>query len=138
MADLEFVKNEEKYWEFIRELRTMDGVSHGFVEQGNITAEQQQEYMKQFNNNFYICLYKSEPAGYIGIIENDIRVATHPQFQGKGIGSFMVNGMMEIYPNAYAKVKIDNIASYNLFKKCGFKVNQFVSEKYYVLEKRAS
>ena len=133
MVDLELVPNEEKYWEFIRNLRIMKGITQGFVEQKDITVEQQQEYMKQFNNNFYICLYKSNPAGYIGIIENDIRVATHPQFQGKGIGSFMVNSVMEMHPDAYAKVKIDNIASYNLFKKCGFKVNQFVAEKYYVL-----
>ena len=133
MVDLEFVVNEEKYWEFIRELRVMKGITQGFVEQKDITVEQQRQYMKKFNNNFYICLYKSDPAGYIGIIENDIRVATHPQFQGKGIGSFMVNSVMEMYPDAYAKVKIDNIASYNLFKKCGFKVNQFVAEKYYVL-----
>jgi GNAT superfamily N-acetyltransferase len=138
VVDLEFVKSEEKYWEFIRKLRTMDGVTQGFIEQKDITTEQQQEYMKEFNNNFYICLYKGDPAGYIGIIENDIRVATHPQFQGKGIGSFMINRIIEIYPSAYAKVKIDNIASYNLFRKCGFKVNQFVAEKYYVLEKRAS
>ena len=137
MVDLELVPNEEKHWEFIRELRTMEGVSQGFVEQGSITAEQQQEYMKQFNNNFYICLYKSDPAGYIGIIENDIRVATHPRLQGKGVGSFMVNRVMEIHPNAYAKVKIDNVASYNLFKKCGFKVSQFVAERYYVLERHA-
>jgi GNAT superfamily N-acetyltransferase len=135
VVDLEFVKNEEKYWEFIRELRIMDGVTQGFIEQQGITFEQQQEYMKEFNNNFYICLYKSIPAGYIGNIENDIRVATHPRFQGKGIGSFMINRMIEIYPDAYAKVKINNIASYNLFKKCGFKVSQFVSEQYYILEK---
>ncbi len=48
---------------------------------------------------------KDNPIGYIGVIDNDIRVATHPDHQGKGVGSFMVNEIMKIHPNAFAKVK---------------------------------
>ncbi len=84
--------------------------------------------MKEFSNCFYICVYNGEPAGYIGIVNDDIRVATHPDFQGKGVGSFMVKEICKIYPNAVAKVKLDNKASLALFEKCGFKV------KYYLLE----
>lgn len=67
--------------------------------------------------------------GYIGVIDYDIRVATHPDFQGMGVASFMLNEVMKIHPKAVAKVKIENEASLRLFEKCGFK------KRYYLLEK---
>lgn len=126
--ELTLVNNEPKYWEFIRILRNLDGVRQGFIQQQEITYEQQQVYMEQFSDHFYICLYNNEPAGYIGIIDDDIRVATHPSFQNKGIATFMVNNLKKLFPNSIAKIKIDNKASLALFKKCGFKI------KYYLLE----
>ena len=53
----------------------------------------------------------------------------HPDFQGKGVGKFMINKLMELNPDAAAKVKVENEASMKLFKACGFK------KKYYILEK---
>ena len=125
---MELVKNNYTYWEFIRNLRNLEGVREGFIQQDFIEPEQHQEYMKNYSDYFYICLYNNEPVGYIGIIDDDIRVATHPNFQGKGIGSFMVKEICKMHPTAVAKVKINNDASLNLFKKCGFKI------KYYLLE----
>ena len=108
----------------------MDGVREGFIQQMIIEPSVHEEYMKQFSNCFYICLYDNKPAGYIGVINDDIRVATHPDFQGKGVGSFMVKEIHKMYPFAVAKVKIENKESLTLFKKCGFEV------KYYLLEKK--
>ena len=125
---MELVKNNYTYWEFVRNLRNLEGVREGFIQQAFIDPEQHQEYMKNYSDYFYICLYNNEPVGYIGIIDDDIRVATHPNFQGKGIGSFMVQEICKMHPTAVAKVKINNDASLNLFKKCGFKI------KYYLLE----
>ena len=125
---MELVKNSYLYWEFIRNLRNLEGVREGFIQQEIIPQEQQQAYMSQYNDYFYICLYKGEPAGYIGVIDDDIRVATHPDYQGKGIGSFMVKEIKKIQPSSVAKVKVDNKASLGLFKKCGFKI------KFYLLE----
>jgi GNAT superfamily N-acetyltransferase len=125
---VELVKNNYLYWEFIRNLRNLEGVREGFIQQEIITQEQQQAYMSQYNDYFYICLYKGKPAGYIGVIDNDIRVATHPDYQGKGVGSFMVKQIKKLQPSSVAKVKIDNKASLGLFKKCGFEI------KYYLLE----
>ena len=126
---MKLVKNKEEYWDFIRELRNMDGVRQGFIQQEYISEESHYRYMKENCNFFYICLNKGNPIGYIGVIEYDIRVATHPNFQGMGVASFMLNEVMKIHPKAAAKVKIENKASLRLFKKCGFK------EKYYILEK---
>jgi len=123
------IKNNKQYWEFIRELRNMDGVREGFVQQEYIEKEFHEAYMQAWGDCFFICLYKDEPAGYVGIINKDIRVATHPNFQGKGIATFMINTIMDYYPDSEAKVKIENEASLKLFEKCGFK------KKYYILEK---
>ena len=70
------------------------------------------------------------PIGYTGIIDDDIRVATHPGHQGRGVGKFMINEIMKINPQAFAKVKLENEASVKLFESCGFK------KKYYILEKQ--
>ena len=123
------VKNNYIYWEFIRNLRNLDGVREGFIEQDIIDPKNHQEYMKKYSDCFYICLIDEIPAGYVGIIEDDIRVATHPNFQGQGVGKFMINQIININPNAYAKVKIDNQASLRLFKACGFEKKYFLLEK---------
>ena len=65
---------------------------------------------------------------YVWLMD-DIRVATHPDFQGKGVGKFMIESLMEAHPLSFAKVKIDNEASLGLFESCGFK------RKYYILER---
>ena len=126
---MELVSCEERYWENIRQLRNMDGVRQGFIQQEEITPEQHRTYMKKNNNFFYICVDKDEFLGYTGVIDRDIRVATHPKHQKKGVASFMINEIMKIHPDAFAKVKIDNEASLRLFESCGFK------KKYYLLEK---
>jgi len=125
------VKNSPKYWEFIRTLRNMDGIREGFVQQELIDEIQHATYMLQYNNNFWICLDNNVPMGYVGIINDDIRVATHPNFQGQGVAAFMINEAMNLHPNAAAKVKLDNTASLRLFESCGF------TKKYYLLEKDA-
>jgi GNAT superfamily N-acetyltransferase len=125
-----FVKNEKKYWEFIRQLRNHPEVKKGFIEQGHIDRFDHTLYMQRLGSYFYVCLVDGQPAGYAGVIESDIRVATHPDFQGKGVGKFMINELMLAHPNASAKVKIDNEISLKLFESCGFK------RKFYILEKQ--
>jgi RimJ/RimL family protein N-acetyltransferase len=126
---LDLVKNNYAFWEFIRCLRNMEAVRQGFIEQKEIYPEQHERFMKSYSDCFYICLVDKEPAGYVGVIDDDIRVAVHPDFQGKGVGTFMVNGLMEMHETAYAKIKLENTASIKLFEKCNF------TKRYYILEK---
>ena len=107
----------------------MDGIREGFIKQDKITINQHESFMKKNSSFFWICLDNNIPIGYIGIIDNDIRIATHPDYQGLGVGSFMLNESMKKNPQACAKVKIENKASLGLFEKNGFK------RKYYLLEK---
>ena len=55
------------------------------------------------------------------MVDGDIRLCTDPHLQRKGIGAFMLDEIKKIYPNATAKVKIDNLASIALFEKSSVK-----------------
>ena len=126
---MELIKNGPKFWEFIRNLRNLEGVKQGFIQQKEISPIEQAEYMLKYNNEYWVCLVDNKPAGYVGVIDNDIRVATHPDFQGQGVGSFMINQIMKVHPAAHAKVKLENETSLRLFEKCGFR------KKYYWMER---
>lgn len=129
LKDFKLVDCSEEYWEFVRLLRLDDRVIDGFIKTIPISTEQQIEYMKKYSDCYRIALIDGKPAGYIGVIEDDIRICTHPDFQRKGVGKFMVNEGLKIWNNAFAKVKIENEVSLKLFESCNFK------KKFYILEK---
>ena len=130
MVDYQLVQNEEKYWNFIRDLRNDSRVKKGFVEQRHIEKPEHFFFMHEHVKSFYICLDGEVPVGYIGVINNYIRVATHPDYQGRGVAKFMLNKIISKYPDAIAKVKVSNDASLRLFESCGFK------KKFYILEQK--
>jgi GNAT superfamily N-acetyltransferase len=118
--ELKLVNCDTQYWEFVRELRLDFRVVIGFVDSNHIDPTQQKEYMTEHSDSYRIALVDEAPAGYVGVVDNDIRVCTHPDFQGKGLGKFMINEAMKIWPNAEAKVKKSNKISSQLFISCGF------------------
>ena len=120
---MELVNYTKKYWEFVRELRMDERVIDGFIKTTHITSDMQEAYMTTHDKYYRIALVDGRPAGYIGVIEDDIRVCTHPDFWGMGVGKFMIKSAMAIWPTAYAKVKHGNIASDKLFISCGFEVS---------------
>ncbi len=129
---LTLVKNKDIYFEYIRTLRLHPENTSGFIEQVFITPAQQRTYMEDHGHKFYIALYKKNPAGYIGVIDNDIRICTDPNFKRKGIAGFMLNNLAVLHPNARAKVLRQNAASNNLFLKCGYyKYNEDKLFNYY-------
>lgn len=124
---------KEIYWEFVRILRQDDRVKNGFIHNTIINQQDQIKYMTKFANFYYIALIDNIPVGYVGVINDDIRVCTHPDFHGKGIGKFMINEIHKFWPNAIAKVKKTNEASSKLFLSCNFikysEDNQFIYYK---------
>jgi ribosomal protein S18 acetylase RimI-like enzyme len=126
---MELVECNKEYWEFVRILRNDERVLSGFIKSIHITEEMQNSYMKNHSQFYRIALVDGKPAGYVGVIDDDIRVCTHPDFQGKGVGKFMINECMTIWPTAFAKVKMDNDASIKLFEACGF------TKKFFILTK---
>jgi ribosomal protein S18 acetylase RimI-like enzyme len=128
--NLRLVTNNSKYYEFIRELRNHTDNLSGFIIQTNITKEDQIKYMEKYEKFYYIAINESEiPVGFIGVVDNDIRVAVHPDFKNQGVGKFMVNEIINNYPNSIAKIKIDNTASIKLFESCGFKTKFLIMSK---------
>jgi ribosomal protein S18 acetylase RimI-like enzyme len=127
---VELVKCSREYWEFVRTLRMDERVVDGFIQKTYITEEAQIKYMSKYNDNYYICLCDGVPAGFVGSIEDDIRVCTHPDYQNRGIGKFMIDGIMKIFPNAFGKVKINNELSKKLFESCGFKPAYIIYNKH--------
>jgi ribosomal protein S18 acetylase RimI-like enzyme len=126
---MELVECTKEYWEFVRILRNDERVINGFIKSVYITEEMQVKYMKANSQYYRIALLNAKPSGYIGVINDDIRVCVHPDFQGNGVGKFMINKFMNEEPTAFAKVKIDNEASIKLFEACGF------TKKFYILTK---
>ena len=128
-GDLKLVECKEQYWEFIRWLRTDERTQQGFVEQVEIIPEQQVAYMSNHSQEYRVCLKDGMPVGFVGDVDGDIRVATHPDYRGLGIGLFMIQEQWKVNPGGHAKIKLDNTASIKLFEKAGFK------KKFYILEK---
>jgi len=126
---LSLVECEQQHWEFVRLLRLNERVLDGFIEKLDITPEQQIAYMTKYSDCFRIALLNNEPVGYFGVIEDDIRVCVHPDYQKKGIGKFLVNSCFKIWPNALAKIKITNQSSQKLFESCGYKKEYYLYRK---------
>ena len=63
-------------------------VTDGFVEKMEISMEQQTVYMNKNSESYRIVLLNNEPAGYFGVIEDDIRICVHPEYQRQE-GSFL-------------------------------------------------
>jgi len=127
------INNEEKYFEFIRGLRNHEDNISGFIIKKEITSEEQIKYMEKYKTDYFICVDdKDTPLGWIGVVDNDIRLCTDPTYKRLGVGTFMLNTLHK--PNATAKVLIDNEASNNLFIKCGFE--QYNEDEYFKYYKK--
>jgi RimJ/RimL family protein N-acetyltransferase len=123
---MKIVDCTQEYWEFVRELRNDERVADGFISNAFISQEDQFAYMRTYNDFFRICLIDDFPVGYVGVIDYDIRVCTHPAYQKKGVAKFMIQEAIKIWPGALAKIKVDNVASIKLFESCGFKKKFFI------------
>jgi GNAT superfamily N-acetyltransferase len=127
------VECSKKYWEFVRLLRNDPKVSSGFIESVFITEKDQSKYM-HVNSKFYkVCLLDEIPCGYVGVIGDDIRICTHPNYQRKGVGSFMLREIKNHFPDAVGKVKLDNFKSRGLFVSAGF--SQYKNDDSYAFYK---
>ena len=129
---MELVNCDKQYWEFVRELRTNPKNQEGFFTHAEISPEQQKTYMTLNSSKYKICLVDSEPAGYVGLISgNEITYCVSPKFQGRGIGTFMVNEYSLNFSTVIAYVKTENIASQRVFEKLGWQ-----KQIYYKLENK--
>ena len=131
MVNKKLVNCTGGYWDFVRVLRNKNV---GFVETVSITSEQQNQYMKNHSNNYKICLVDDIPAGFIGIVDNDIRFAVSEEYKNNGLGKWM----LQEFPttkNTIGKVKKDNLYSRQLFLSCNWTEIASNSKDFYMFKK---
>jgi len=126
---LEIVEARESHWESIRILRTHPKLQEGFIDQVSINEKQQKEYMKKYHKFYWVARLNEKTVGFVGVVENDIRVAVDPEFHKRGIAKNMILFIRKKYPDAIARVKIKNENSLKLFQSVGFKINGFEKKK---------
>lgn len=117
---LSFKKNNPIYYEFIRNLRNNPNIKQGFLNQAYISKDAHIDYMRNHASCYYICLFGERPVGYIGIVNNDLRLAVELEYQSNGVATFMLKKIMEISTGFDVLVKSDNIKSINFFSKHSF------------------
>lgn len=130
---MKLIPCNEKYWEFVRHLRNDPDNLAGFINTKYITEADQQLYMAKYNNCYYICIDDADlPVGFIGSIDDDIRICVKNDRKNQGIGTFMINEFLKIqnqHKLLIAKVKCTNIISQKLFQKVGFKPTYIIYTK---------
>ena len=118
--NFELIENAPIYFEFIRKLRNHPQLRIGFIQQDEISSRDHADYMLKHSTSYFICLLSEAPIGFIGVVDDDIRLAVDPSFQNLGAAKFMVEEIMKMYPTAQAKVKVTNLASMRLFQSLDF------------------
>ena len=127
MLEIRPVALDTTEWNEILNIRNL--TSHGFGNTDQIDSETHFYFMKDNYHDYVVAEMKGEIVGFGGVVKDDIRVAVHPDYQGLGIGKNIISVLSVKFPEAFAKVKIDNEASLKLFESCGFKKTWYILEK---------
>lgn len=109
-----------RYREFIRQLRMDPRLKDSFVVSGYISKEEQHNYMEKHGLDYWVCLdIDDNPMGFIGVVDNDLRIAVHPDHRNKGVGSFMLDFIKRRvkYKNMKVKVRKTNPDGQKFFNK---------------------
>jgi ribosomal protein S18 acetylase RimI-like enzyme len=108
------------YGEFIRKLRTHPKLRKAWIEKCTITEDQQIEYMYKHGNNYYVCMNEENKLlGFVGVVDNDLRIAVLPNQQNTGIGRYILDFILKKYPNVKIKVRQNNKRGQKFFESCG-------------------
>ncbi|WP_422685655.1 GNAT family N-acetyltransferase [Candidatus Planktophila dulcis] len=129
MAPYELVEISSEFFEFVRRLRTDPRNADSFINNNEITFQNQIDYMEQHLKDYFVCLSQQTPVGFIGVVQGDIRLAVDHDFRNRGVGTFMVNEISKLFPKASAKIKTSNVASIALFESAGFERQFYIYGK---------
>lgn len=120
------VECHQEYWPFV--LETRNKLREYFLNPSIITDEDHKKFMEKNHQDYFICLSKEGvPLGWVGVVDNDVRIAVDPSSQKNGVGKFMLQLIKKKYPYATAQILKTNTASLNLFNSAG--INFSVIEK---------
>lgn len=127
-AKIEIVDNDVKWWSHIASLRSIREVQKGFIQRlyDWIPFQQQANHMGQHGENYIVAASGDQFLGYARCIDGDIGICVYPELQKRGIASMLLEELLKRYPDAHARVKVDNEPSKKLFEKFGFTVTDVV------------
>jgi len=108
-----------EHYEPICKMRLHPANQQGFLDKRPFSRADQRRYMAANAGKYIVCLLEGKPVGYAGVIDDDIRICTDPDFKKRGIGGVMLEEIVKRFPNARAKILRDNKASQALFSRCG-------------------
>jgi ribosomal protein S18 acetylase RimI-like enzyme len=118
--NLKIVPNSPEYYSTIKNLRLHPSNIDGFIDQSYFSDESHIKYMKQYGKYYYIAIVDDIAVGFVGVVDNDIRIAIDPDYKNLGIGKQLIGFIVNKFPLSIAKIKYNNIASIKLFENCGF------------------
>ena len=129
MAPYELVEISNEFFEFVRRLRTDPRNADSFINNNEITFQNQIDYMEQHLKDYFVCLSQQTPVGFIGVVQGDIRLAVDHDFRNRGVATFMVKEISKLFPEASAKIRTSNVASIALFESVGFERQFYIYGK---------
>ena len=113
-----------KYWEAIREIRNDQRI--GFKQTSLIDPETHKTFMQKHCQNYRVATEKNEEdgeervIGFVGVVGDDGRIATHKDYTGRGVATFMWSGLSKEYPQITHRCLRDNHLALALNKKFGY------------------
>lgn len=128
-------KCEQSHWADILKIRNL--ARDFFLNNSLIDSATHEKFMQKHSANYVVAVIdrsqlsaiKDQVVGFCGVVEDDIRVAVHPLYQKLSIGKRLLENINSSFPNATAKIDINNTASVALFESCGFIKKCFLLEK---------
>lgn len=119
---MRLVAYEPTYLMTVYNIRTDPANADGFFDKRPIDLHTHMSFMATHGKDYRICLYDDTPVGFIGCVNDDIRIGVDPACKNLGVGTFMLTSTRILWPTAKAKILRHNYPSLMLFQKCGWKI----------------
>lgn len=106
---------------------------YSIVSHDEILWDNHVEWLKNHIDEIHVITDGNRDYGDVRLEGDDIAIKLDPNFRGMGIGTEAIKLAQEMRTFLIAHIVTENLASLNLFTKCGFKFKSF-QDGYYTLE----
>ncbi len=117
MGELVLRQCTENDYKFILDLRNF--FRNFFFSTEEILWIDHTKFMDKHKDSYYICITDNTKAGFVGVVDGDIRLCTHLAFQRMGVGKFMLQKIYRMFPDSKGEIKSNNLSSIATFKAAG-------------------